>query len=116
MARSLVWEREAAMRRIAGLSQKKPLKKPAAKVTKAPPKQAKEGGARRKKAAKSPPANRAAEAPAYYVIDLCFGDVHRDDLVINKRQFPAHMRADLQPAFEELFVKDADYVIGVLPR
>jgi AAA+ superfamily predicted ATPase len=101
------------MRRIAGLSKKKPLKKPAAKVRKAPPKSARKVAAR--KTRKKVAAQRAPQIPAYHVIDLCFEGMHRDDLIINRRQFPAHMRADLQPAFEELFVKDADYVIGVLP-
>jgi hypothetical protein len=92
------------MRRIAGLSNKK-LKKPVAKVRKTPPKSA------RKAARPEPP----QQVPAYHVIDICFEGIDRDSLIINRRQFPAHMRADLQPAFEELFVKDADYVVGVLP-
>ena len=73
------------MRRIAGLSNKK-LKRPAAKVRKAPPK-----SARKPARAKSAP-----QIPAYHVIDLCFEGIDRDSLVINRRQFPAHMRADLQ--------------------
>jgi hypothetical protein len=98
------------MRRIAGLSNKK-RKKPAAKVRAAPPRNA-------RKAARPKPARQKAaqqQIPAYHVIDICFAGIDRDSLIINRRQFPAHMRADLQPAFEELFVKDADYVIGVLP-
>jgi hypothetical protein len=65
----------------------------------------------RKAARPEPP----QQVPAYHVIDICFEGIDRDSLIINRRQFPAHMRADLQPAFEELFVKDADYVVGVLP-
>jgi hypothetical protein len=105
------------MRRIAGLSMKQPLKKPAATVRKAPPKTAPKAGARKNKNDAQPAAASASpQIPAWHVIDLCFEGIPRDNLVINRRQFPAHMRADLQPAFEELFVKDADYVIGVLPR
>ncbi len=102
------------MRRIAGLSKRKPLKKPAAKVRKAPPKRASRS-ASKARARKQQAAERAPQVPAYHVIDLCFEGTHRDDLIINRRQFPAHMRADLQPAFEGLFIQDADYVIGVLP-
>jgi hypothetical protein len=98
------------MRRIAGLSTKKPLRKPAAKVRKAPPRKSKGTKARKTNRQRSAP-----QIPAYHVIDICFEGIDRDSLIINRRQFPAHMRADLQPAFEELFVEDADHVIGVLP-
>jgi hypothetical protein len=98
------------MRRIAGLSNKKPLKKPSAKIRKAPPKSARK--AARRNTAQQP----AQQIPAYHVIDICFAGIDRDSLIINRRQFPAHMRADLQPAFEELFVKDADHMVGVLPQ
>ena len=97
------------MRRIAGLSNKKPLKKPAAKVRKAPPRKSK--GTKARKAARQ---RSAPQIPAYHVIDICFEGIDRDSLIINRRQVPAHIRADLQPAFEELFVKDADYVVGVV--
>jgi AAA+ superfamily predicted ATPase len=103
------------MRRIAGLSKRKPLKRPAAQVTKTPPKSGKRKRAASGKKTKRGAGQPAPQIPAYHVIDICFEGIQRDDLVINRRQFPAHMRADLQPAFEELFVKDADYVIGVLP-
>jgi AAA+ superfamily predicted ATPase len=118
------------MRRIAGLSRKQPMKKPAVKVRKAPPKAGSKSAPKgtsqgTTKSTSHGSASKPAEATehrhapqryAFQFIDVCFKDIDRDDLIITKRQFPAHMRADLQPAFDELFVADADYMVGALPR
>ena len=70
------------MRRIAGLSNRKPLKKPAAKVRKAPPKL--------KKAAKQ----KQRSAPQLYANDLfgfIFPHIGAPSLKVWSRHFPAHM-------------------------
>ena len=91
------------MRRIAGLSNKKPLKKPAAKVRKAPPKRVR----------------KAARKRPVYCCDL-FGRLFRDyrphDIQIWSDRYPAYMRANLQPVIEELFMANADQCVGATPR
>src|SRR5262245_32969836 len=93
------------MRRIAGLSRKQPLKKPAAQVRKAPPKARKA-------------ARRTQVARERYATDL-FGIVFREyppqELKVWSRHFPAHMRADLQAPLEDLMA-NADYCVGAIPR
>ena len=96
------------MRRIAGLSNKK-LKKPAAKVRKAPPRASKASA--RKRASKR-------SRPPLYANDL-FGAVFKtippQELKVWSRHFPAHMRADLQAPLEALMAS-ADYCVGAIPR
>jgi len=90
------------MRRIAGLSKRKPLKKPAAKVAKAPPKSAR----------------KAARKRLLFANDL-FGAVFKtippQELKVWSRHFPAHMRADLQAPLEALMA-GADHCVGAVPR
>ena len=92
------------MRRIAGLSNKK-LKKPAAKVRKAPPRSARKAARRRLR-------------PTLYANDL-FGAVFKtippQELKVWSRHFPAHMRADLQAPLEALMAS-GDYCVGAIPR
>ena len=95
------------MRRIAGLSTKKPLKKPAAKVRKAPPRTP---GARGKAARKS---------SQLYCCDLLgrlFKGYQPDEIKVWGERYPAYMRANLQPVIEELFMANADQCVGAIPR
>jgi hypothetical protein len=97
------------MRRIAGLSKKQPLKQPAAKVRKAPPKKA---NARRKPA-------RAKPAPQLYANNLLaqlFKGYAPEDLKVWGDRYPAHMRANLQPVIDELFIATADQHVGAVLR
>ncbi|HKP25904.1 MAG TPA: ATP-binding protein [Dongiaceae bacterium] len=93
------------MRRIAGLSNKKPLKKPAARVRKAPPKRA-------RRAARKRPAQ-------VYCSDLLgrlFRGYRPEEIKIQGDRYPAHMRANLQPVIEELLMANADQCVGAIPR
>ncbi|MEZ5832462.1 MAG: AAA family ATPase [Dongiaceae bacterium] len=95
------------MRRIAGLSNKKPLKKPAAKVRKAPPKTVRKSAARRR------------PAPQRYCCDLLsrhFKGHRAEDIEVWGDRYPAYMRASLQPVIEELFVPSADQCVGAVKR
>jgi ATPase family associated with various cellular activities (AAA) len=95
---------EPAMRRIAGLSKKQPLKKPAAKVRGRPP--------RPKKGRKQ------RSEPPLHANDLfgaVFESIPAQDLKVWSRHFPAHMRADLQAPLEALMA-NADYCVGAIPR
>ena len=92
------------MRRIAELSNKK-LKRPAAKVRKAPPKRA-------RRAARKRPAQ-------VYCCDLLarlFRDYRPDEIQVWSDRYPAYMRANLQPVIEGLFMADADQSVGAVPR
>lgn len=98
------------MRRIAGLSNKQPLKRPAARAAKRP-------------LGKTPPKRRQAaqrkakSPPPLYAIDL-FGsvfDTPAQGLKVWSRHFPAHMRADLQAPIDELMA-NADFCVGAMPR
>ncbi len=92
------------MRRIAGLSNKK-LKKPAAKVRKAPPKSARKAARRR-------------PAPVYCweLFGRLFRDYRPDEIRVWSDRYPAYMRANLQPVIEELFMTNADQCVGAVPR
>ncbi len=81
------------MRRIAGLSNKKPLKKPAAKVSRRPPQPKK----RKKRKPQSVPPLHAND-----LFGAVFKSIPAQDLEIWSRHFPAHMRADLQAPLEAL--------------
>jgi hypothetical protein len=92
------------MRRIAGLSNRKPLRKPAAKVRKAPPK------GTRKVARKRP-----AQLYCSDLLDRLFRSYQRGrDQGLGDR-YPAHLRATLQPVIEELFMANADQCVGATP-
>ena len=95
------------MRRIAGLSRKKPLKQPAAKVRKAPPKSG--------KAARQKP----RPAPQLYCSDLIgrlFKGYRAEEIKIWGDRYPAYLRANLQPVIEELLMASADECVGAVPR
>ena len=94
------------MRRIAGLSNKKPLKKPAAKVSRRPPQPKK----RKKRKPQSVPPLHAND-----LFGAVFKSIPAQDLEIWSRHFPAHMRADLQAPLEALMAS-ADYCVGAIPR
>jgi hypothetical protein len=96
------------MRRIAGLSNKKPLKKPAAKVRKAPPRAA----GRRRKAARKRPARQLFTNDLFGAV---FKTIAPQELKVWSRHFPAHMRADLQTPLDALMAS-ADYCVGAMPR
>ena len=104
------------MRRIAGLSNKKPLKKPAAKVAKAPPKKA----ASERPATEPAPVGESTKMPefdyAYQALAAHFPGYRMRDVVSALRYFPAQMRADVQVVFDRLFLPDAEHVHGVLER
>jgi ATPase family associated with various cellular activities (AAA) len=93
------------MRRIAGLSTKKPLKKPAAKVSRRPPQPKK----RTKRRQRSVPPLHAND-----LFGAVFKSIPAQDLKIWSRHFPAHMRADLQAPLEALMAS-ADYCVGAMP-
>jgi hypothetical protein len=95
------------MRRIAGLSTKKPLRKPAARVSKSPPRTS--GG---RKAARKRPAQ-------LYCCDLLgrlFQGYRPDEIKVWGDRYPAYMRANLQPVIDELFMANADQCVGAIPR
>jgi hypothetical protein len=92
------------MRRIAGLSNKKPLKKPAAKVRKTPPKNA-------RKARKRQPQLYCSD-----LLDWLFQGYDADKIKVWGDRYPAHMRANLQPVIDELFMANADQCVGAIPR
>jgi ATPase family associated with various cellular activities (AAA) len=94
------------MRRIAGLSNKKPLKEPAAKVSSRPPQPKK----RTKRKQRSVPPLHAND-----LFGAVFKSIPAQDLKIWSRHFPAHMRADLQAPLEALMAS-ADYCVGAVPR
>lgn len=99
------------MRRIAGLSSKQQVKKPAAKVRKAPPRGGAKAGARR--------ATRGRAAPQLYCSDLIgqlFKGYQADEIKVWGDRFPAYMRANLQPVIEKLFMASADDCVGAVPR
>ncbi|HJR23380.1 MAG TPA: AAA family ATPase [Dongiaceae bacterium] len=92
------------MRRIAGLSNKKPLKKPAAKISRRPPET--------RKASHKRPAQ-------LYCSDLLgglFQGCPVDRIKVWGDRYPAHMRANLQPVIAELFMANADQCVGAIPR
>ncbi|HJT15208.1 MAG TPA: ATP-binding protein [Dongiaceae bacterium] len=93
------------MRRIGGLSNRKPLKKPAAKVRRAPPKGA------RKVARKRP-----AQLYCSDLLGRLFRGYQPDEIKVWGDRYPAHMRANLQPVIAELFMANADHCIGAIPR
>jgi hypothetical protein len=111
MALRFVWEGGSAMRRIAGLSNRKPLKKPAAKVRKAPPQGASKAGAR--KAAKK---RRAPQLYCSELIGRLFKGYRAEEIEIWGDRYPAFMRANLQPVIEALFMANADQCVGAVPR
>ena len=94
------------MRRIAGLSNKKPLKKPAAKVSRRPPQSRK----RTKRKRQSVPPLHAND-----LFGAVFKSIPAQGLQIWSRHFPAHMRADLQAPLDTLMA-GADYCVGAIPR
>ena len=96
------------MRRIAGLSNKKPLKKPAATVRTAPPRAS---GARRKVARKRP-----AQLYTCDLLGRLFQGYPVDRIKVWGDRYPAHMRANLQPVIAELFMANADHCVGAIPR
>ena len=94
------------MRRIAGLSNKKPLRKPAAKVRKAPPR-------------KMSKVVRNKRAPQLYCNELLgrlFKGYEPNEIKVWGDRYPAHMRANLQPVIEELFMATAEQCVGAIPR
>jgi hypothetical protein len=96
------------MRRIAGLSIKKPLKKPAAKVRKAPPRTRASG---RRAARKRP-----AQLFCCDLLGRLFQGYQPDEIKIWGDRYPAYMRANLQPVIDELFMANADQCVGAIPR
>ncbi len=93
------------MRRIAGLSNKKPFKKPAARISRRPP------GTRK--------ASRQRPARQLYCGDLLgglFQGCPVDRIQVWGHRYPAHMRANLQPVIAELFMANADPCVGAIPR
>ena len=103
------------MRRIAGLSNKKPLKKPAATVRTAPPKSARKAPP---KSARKAASEKAPAVPPLYANNLfgaMFKTIPLQEFQVWSRYFPAHMRADLQAPLEDLMAT-ADYCVGAMPR
>jgi hypothetical protein len=97
------------MRRIAGLSKQQKSKKLAAKVRKALP----------KKATRRAKPRRPKPAPQVYCNDLIadlFKGYAPEQLTVWSERYPAHMRANLQPVIEELFMATADQCVGAVPR
>jgi hypothetical protein len=92
------------MRRIAGLSNKKPLKKPAAKVLKKPPRT--EASARK----------RPAQLYCCDLLGRLFKGYQPDEIKVWGERYPAYMRANLQPVIDELFMANADQCVGAIPR
>jgi hypothetical protein len=104
------------MRRIAGLSKKQPLKKPAAKVRKAPLQNGSKAGPARASARK---AARRAQAPQLYCSELLaqlFKGYQAEEIKIWGDRYPAYLRANLQPVIGELFMRNADQCVGAVPR
>jgi hypothetical protein len=100
------------MRRIAGLSNKK-LKKPAAKVRRAPPTSARKVPLKaRRKAARKRPARQLFTNDLFGAV---FKTIPPQELQVWSRHFPAHMRADLQAPLEALMA-GADHCVGAMPR
>src|ERR671924_616949 len=91
------------MRRIAGLSNKKPLKKPTARVSKRPP-----GNARK--------AARKRQVYCSDLLDRLFQGYEADAIKVWGDRYPAHMRANLQSVIDELFMANADQCVGAIPR
>ncbi len=91
------------MRRIAGLSKKKPLKKPAATVRKAPPRKAKQRRA-------------APQVSCSDLLGRLFRGHQPDEIEIWGDRYPAYLRANLQPVLDELFMASADQCVGAVPR
>jgi hypothetical protein len=94
------------MRRIAGLSNKKPLKKPAATVSRRPPQPKRKT---KRKQRSTPPLH------ANDLFGAVFKGIPAQELKVWSRHFPAHMRADLQAPLEALMA-NADYCVGATPR
>src|SRR5688500_3398167 len=97
------------MRRIAGLSNKKPLKTPAAMVTKAPPRA--HSGALRKAARKRPAQQYCSD-----LLGRLFNGYQPNEIKVWGDRYPAYMRANLQPVVDELFMANADQCVGAIPR
>jgi hypothetical protein len=91
------------MRRIAGLSNKKPLKKPTARVSKRSP-----GNARK--------AARKRQVYCSDLLDRLFQGYEADAIKVWGDRYPAHMRANLQSVIDELFMANADQCVGAIPR
>jgi hypothetical protein len=92
------------MRRIAGLSNKKPLRKPAVTVRKAPPRTS---SVRRK---------RPAQLYCCDLLGRLFQGYQPDEIKIWGDRYPAYLRANLQPVIDELFMANADHCVGAIPR
>ena len=94
------------MRRIAGLSNKKPIRKPAAKMRKAPP----------RKMSKVVRNKRAPQLYCNELLGCLFKGYEPNEIKVWGDRYPAHMRANLQPVIEELFMATAEQCVGAIPR